>query len=100
MGETMRKTVRRWPMFDRVLRRARRMDDMMERMGGDPALAARQDQGSAYARARTVCLVCPFTDRCKQWLQASGEPAPPPFCPNAAFFAASRRRRGPVRHDE
>lgn len=77
------------------------MDDMMERMGADPALAARQDQGSAYARARTVCLVCPFTDDCGQWLaQASGEPPPPRFCPNAAFFASSRRGRVPVQHDE
>ncbi|HWE16821.1 MAG TPA: DUF6455 family protein [Hyphomicrobiaceae bacterium] len=97
----MRKSVGRWPMFDRVLRRARRMDDMMERMGADPALAARQDHGSAYARARTVCLVCPFTEHCERWLaQASVEPAPPRVCPNAAFFAASLRRRVPVQHDE
>lgn len=83
----------RWPMFRRVLRQAQRMDDMMQRLDVDPALAARRDQGMAFARARTVCLFCPAAAQCERWLaEATGTPEPPGFCPNAAFFAACRRR--------
>ena len=86
----------RWPMFNRVLQQAARMDGMMERLGVDPVLAARQDQGQAYGRARTICLNCPAGPQCERWLaEPAGASEPPPlFCPLAAFFAACRQRPG------
>jgi hypothetical protein len=79
-------------MFNRVLHQAQRMDDMMRRLGADPALAARRDEGEAFARARTVCLVCPYQEACGLWLAQNADAAEPPaFCPNAAFFAAARK---------
>src|SRR5262245_32559696 len=97
----MRDSDKRWPMFNRVLHQAQRMDDMMRRLGADPSLAARLDEGKAFARARVVCLVCPFEDACRRWLaQATDAAEPPAFCPNAKFFAAVRRHKSTVSHDE
>jgi hypothetical protein len=80
-------------MFNRVLQQAARMEDMMERIGVDLALAAREDHGQAYARARTICLNCPAAPQCERWLaEPDGASEPPLFCPLAAFFAACRRR--------
>lgn len=78
-------------MYNRVLHQAQRMDDMMRRLGVDPALAARLDEGQAFARARVVCLVCPFAEACGRWLhQDAAVSEPPAFCPNAGFFTAAR----------
>jgi hypothetical protein len=78
-------------MFNRVLHQAQRMDDIMEHLGVDPAFAARQDGGRAFARARAVCLVCPFTEACRRWLaQGRDRTDPPGFCPNRTFFSAAR----------
>jgi hypothetical protein len=99
-AQTMRDSDKRWPMYNRVLQQAQRMDDMMRCLGADPALAARQDEGEAFAHARTVCLVCPFQAPCGRWLaQATDVVEPPGFCPNAAFFAAARRKV-PVPHSD
>jgi hypothetical protein len=88
----MHRHTTRWPMFNRVLQQAQRMDAMMERLGVNPALAAREDRGRAYARARAVCLRCPSAPLCERWLALpSGAPEPPPPCPLAAFFASCRR---------
>jgi hypothetical protein len=82
-------------MFNRVLQQAARMDDMMQRLGVDLVVAAREDQGQAYARASTICLNCPAGPQCERWLaEPAGASEPPPFCPLAAFFAACRQRPG------
>lgn len=89
----MRDDDKRWPMFNRVLHQAQRMDDMMRHLGVDPALAARQDDGKAFARARTVCLVCPFAEACGEWLaRGTGATEPPTYCPNTPFFVACRAK--------
>lgn len=91
---------KRWPMFNRVLEQAQRMDRVMDRLGVDPVFAARQDHGKAFARARAVCLVCPFAEACKEWLRHGGDACEPPgYCPNSAFFASFRRGHVAVRHD-
>jgi hypothetical protein len=96
--DTMRDNDKRWPMFNRVLHQAQQLDEMMRCLVVDPALAARQDEGEAFARARIVCLVCPFAEACRRWLaQAEQATEPPGFCPNAEFFATSRRKV-PVSH--
>ncbi len=83
---------KRWPMYERVLQQAQRMDEMMERLGVDPVLAAREAHGDVMARARAVCTVCPFAQPCGLWLASLSEPQDPPgFCPNRAFFASFRR---------
>lgn len=92
----MHKHDEQWPMFRRVLQQAQRLDDVMARLGIEPCLAARQEMGAAFARARTTCLFCPFMEDCERWLARAGAGAaePPGFCPNAAFFAACRSRSG------
>jgi hypothetical protein len=78
-------------MLDRVLQQAQRMEDMMRRLGVDPAVAARKEQGTAFARARGVCMRCPSAPQCARWLAQSagtGLAEPPRFCPLAAFFAS------------
>jgi transcriptional regulator with XRE-family HTH domain len=91
----------RWPMFNRVLQQAQRMEDMMKRLGVDPGLAARQEQGRAFPRARTICLLCPSAGRCERWLaQAKGNPEPPDFCPITPFFASCHRRHTSLAHTE
>lgn len=89
----------RWPMLNRVLQQARRMDRMMDRMGVDPGRAARLQDGRAFARARTACLFCPVPRLCEQWLeQATGTPEPPAFCPNADFLTMCRQSDAPRRY--
>ena len=83
----------RRPMFNRVLQQAQRMEDMMKRLGVDPGLAARQEQGRAFPRARTICLLCPSAGRCERRLvQAKDNPEPPDFCPITSFFASRHRQ--------
>jgi hypothetical protein len=81
----------RWPMLNRVLQQAQRMDQMMDRLGVDAGAAARIQDGKAFARARTLCLFCPAVKSCELWLEQSAvAPEPPSFCPNAEFFALCR----------
>jgi uncharacterized protein DUF6455 len=90
---------KRWPMYRRVLHQAQRMEDMMRHLGVDPAPAARQHDGQGFARARIVCLVCPYAEACGSWLTLAGDAAEPPdFCPNAEFFAAARKT--PIPHTD
>ena len=76
-----------WPMLNHVLRQAELMDQMMARMGVNPAVAARIDRGAAFYEARTKCIECPSVGSCRCWLASSEASAmPPKFCPNVAFF--------------
>ena len=82
-----------WPMFRRVAQQAQHMTDVMERLDIDPSTAVRQDRGQAYIEARARCLHCQFARECERWLQGAENARDPAyFCPNAAFFAAQRRR--------
>ncbi|HEY7383792.1 MAG TPA: DUF6455 family protein [Beijerinckiaceae bacterium] len=76
-------------MAKRVECQARLMGEMMDRLGVDPAAAAREGRGAAFASASRACLLCSHATECRQWLDEPGRTAPP-FCPNAPFFARVR----------
>jgi len=83
-----------WPMFNHVLSQAERMDQMMSRLGVNPAVAARIDRGAAFYEARTRCIDCLSVGSCRSWLVSSeASPMPPDFCPIAAFFADCAKRQ-------
>ncbi|MGI9478509.1 MAG: DUF6455 family protein [Hyphomicrobiaceae bacterium] len=80
-----------WPMFRRVWRRAELTDRMINDLGVDPIVAARLDKGEAYREACAICLACPVTRVCRNWMTADeGHDQPPDFCPNAHFFGRCR----------
>lgn len=80
-----------WPMFERVARQSRRLDEMMQRLEINPATAARRDRGLALPLARSRCLTCTQVRLCGLWLhQAPMTPPTPDFCPNALFLDACR----------
>jgi hypothetical protein len=82
-----------WPMFERVERQSRRLDEMIERLEINPAAAARRAGGLALAQARSRCLMCTHAHHCRFWLdQAGTAPATPEFCPNAAYLKSCRRQ--------
>jgi hypothetical protein len=70
------------------------MGAMMERLGVDAALSARNER--AFAAAGRRCLWCAESARCELWLSQDEGPSAtaPSFCPNAAFLAACRREGG------
>lgn len=75
------------PMLAHILSRAELMDRMIERLGVNPAAAARVDRGMAWYEARTRCIACRTERECRSWLERSPESAgEPDFCPNAEFF--------------
>lgn len=80
------------PMFHRVERRARRMHDMMERLGVDPGKLVRLQGGDAYSEARLRCLRCAAGDECLRWLAApTSAESLPEFCPNLTLFRTCAR---------
>ena len=81
-----------WPMFHRVERRARRIHEMMRRLGVDPGKLVRLRRGDAYAEARARCLSCGTSEKCLRWLDdpARGDRRPE-FCPNLRLFEACKR---------
>jgi hypothetical protein len=84
-------------MLNRVLRHAELIDQMMERLGVDPAAAARLENGMAWYEARSQCIACPSERQCQEWLKrAAIAPflGPPDFCHGSALF---RRRELAVR---
>lgn len=75
------------PTFNRIFGQAELMDRMMGRVGVNPAVAARIDQGAAWYEARINCISCCHEHECRNWLECSeGLPMPPDFCPSAEFF--------------
>ena len=78
----------RWPILQQVIRQAELMDRMVEQVGVPVRVIATIDDGQAWYAARTACLECPSSTRCRGWLDAA--PAPPTqapsFCPNALLF--------------
>jgi len=83
-----------WPMLNHVLSQAKLMDEMMSRLGVDPAVAVRVDQGAAFYEARTRCIDCSSVESCRCWLASlEAPPQPPNFCPNEAFFEDCVKRQ-------
>jgi hypothetical protein len=78
-------------MFRRVENRARRMHEIMQRLGVDAGVLARLRRGDAYADARSRCLFCGTSDKCLRWLAQAGEGKRPEFCPNLTLFEACKR---------
>lgn len=89
------------PLCRLVEQRARRMQDMMQRLDVDPAMLVRMDAGQAYAEARARCLSCDTARECLFWLDASrelgGEPA---FCANLDRFRNARRKQSTPEDDK
>lgn len=80
-----------FPVFNRVIAQAERMDTMMGALGVDPLIAIRCDNGASWYEARMRCIGCTADRRCKAWLEAADPDQPrqpPPLCPNTAFFLA------------
>ncbi len=80
-----------WPMYRRVENRARRLQEMMQRLDVDAATLARLRGGDAFAEARSRCLFCGTGDKCLRWLEQSDVGARPEFCPNLPLFESCRR---------
>jgi Family of unknown function (DUF6455) len=84
-----------WTPYRNVERRARRMNEMMERLDVDPVALARLREGSVYAEARNLCLFCGTSDTCLRWLDAPAQSGRrPEFCPNLPLFDACPRKSG------
>lgn len=81
-----------WPMYRRVENRARRLQEMMQRLDVDAGTLARLRDGEAYAEARGRCLFCGTSDKCLRWLERSGDGARPEFCPNLALLQTCRHK--------
>jgi Family of unknown function (DUF6455) len=82
------------PMLDRVFRQADLMDRVIERVGVNPAVAARVDRGVAFYEARTKCISCCLEQECRKWLEQRPvePPGPADFCPNAEFLRYCARK--------
>ena len=78
-------------MVPRVERRARRMHELLDRVGADRAALARIRGGDAYMEARRRCLLCGTSDKCLRWLDQPRSQRRPEFCPNLTLFEASKR---------
>lgn len=84
----------RWPMFQRVWRRAALTDRMIDELGIEPIIAARLDKGEAYRQACTICLTCPAARPCRNQLDlGEGLASVPNYCPNRHFFEACLERQ-------
>lgn len=93
----MRAHHARWPMFRRVALTADLLERMIARTGADGLLAARMGAGVAVLEARAVCIRCPNSGSCRDWLhtaadhpEASVIAEPPAFCLNAPLLRACR----------
>jgi hypothetical protein len=77
-------------MFQRVQRQAKLFREMTEREGVDPAAAAREDHGGAFALAARRCLACPHGGACRDWLDSGRREPAPDFCLNLAYLCRIR----------
>lgn len=85
-----------WPMYRRVERQARRLQDMMDRLDVDPVALARIDGGRAFMTARSLCLHCGTSDLCLRWLERARQPGETAeFCPNRPLFDQCQRHCAP-----
>ena len=81
-----------WPMSRMVEGQARRMVDMMDRLGVDPVKLVRERGGQAYAEACTKCLECSRAQECLDWLDRNlANSEQPLFCSNLPLFEKCRK---------
>lgn len=81
-----------WPIFKRVGRRERRTELMMRRLGIDPLVLARLDNGEAVVRVQRTCFECKNGEACRRWLEENEQPiAQPEFCPNLEILRSCQR---------
>ena len=71
----------------------RRMMNMLERVGLNPAIAASGDTQAIMKEIRQRCRICNAENVCERWLvgEESGENE---FCPNAAVFESMKKTMG------
>ncbi len=81
-----------WPMFHHVERRARRLNDMIERIGADRSRLVRRCGGATIAEASRNCLTCSYPTACMEWVADLSFDAeePPEFCRNRALLRRCR----------
>ncbi|MCO5091183.1 DUF6455 family protein [Bosea sp. (in: a-proteobacteria)] len=73
-------------MFTRMQQQTSLFREMIEREGVDPAAAAREDHGGAFALAARRCLACPYGSACRDWLDSHRHEPAPDFCRNFAYL--------------
>ena len=80
-----------WPLQRHVWDQEALMDRVMARLGIEPLVAVRSNQGRDIIAARDRCVACQSNRNCARWLDAAVVlSAAPVFCPNAQIFAAWR----------
>lgn len=81
-----------WPMCNHVERRARRLNDMIERIGANRSRLVRACGGATIAEAAQNCLSCPYPTACFEWVSDRSFDAsePPPFCRNRNLIRRCR----------
>jgi hypothetical protein len=73
----------------------RRMVNMLERVGLDPALASSGDYETIMKEVRQRCGNCSTESVCERWL-AADEVSDNDFCPNAKVFDLLKRTNASV----
>jgi Family of unknown function (DUF6455) len=79
------------PLFCLVVNRAKRLNDMIDRLDVDPLKLVRLRKGEGYREARDTCLRCHQAHTCVSWVELAPQHARPSFCPNLALFESVRR---------
>lgn len=78
-----------WPLTRYVELQARRMHDVIDKLGIDRGTFVRMRKGEAYHEARSRCLECRHVYECRRWLDTTERFADTPdFCPNYEIFDA------------
>lgn len=81
-----------WPMCSHVERRARRLNDMIDRIGANRSRLVRACGGATIAEAAQNCLTCPYPTACIEWVSDKSFDAmePPVFCRNRYLIQRCR----------
>ena len=80
-----------WPLFCHVANRAKRFNDMLDRLDVDPLKLVRLRHGEANAEARDACLRCREAQTCAAWIELAPRGARPDFCPSVVLFESVKR---------
>lgn len=85
-----------WPMCNHVERRARRLNDMIDRIGANRSRLVRACGGETIAEASKNCLSCPYPTACIEWVSDRSFDAmePPSFCRNRNLIRRCREAEG------
>jgi len=83
----------RWPISRRVERRARRMEQMIDRLDVDRVKLVRLRRGETYAEIMRTCFQCQKNEQCRDWLSGNRSVSEAEFCPNLPVLLACRRPR-------